>query len=62
MLFEIWYQTHFLYYEYFNHIFSQHFLNYNFHIILNNNTWKQLLGAFFRRPYDVQGVKTETQL
>ena len=43
MLLEIWYQTHFLHYEYFKQVFSQHFLNYNFHIILNNNTWNLLL-------------------
>jgi len=36
MLLEIWYQTHFLHYEYFKHVFSQYFLNHNFHIILNN--------------------------
>ena len=28
---------HFLYYEYFKYIFLQHFLNYSFRIILNNN-------------------------
>ena len=38
MLFETWFQTHFLHYEYFKHGFSQHFLNHSFHIILNNNT------------------------
>ena len=32
----------FLYYKYFKHVFSQHFSNHNFHIILNNNTWKLL--------------------
>ena len=38
MLFETWYQTHFLLYEYCKYMFLQHFLNYNFHIILNNDT------------------------
>ena len=41
-MFEIWYQTHFFHYEYFKYIFSQYILNYSFHIILNNNTWKLL--------------------
>ena len=38
MLLETWYQTFFLYYEYFKHVFSQHFLNHSFHITFNNNT------------------------
>ena len=38
MFFENHYQTHFLHYEYFKHVFLQHFLNHGFHIILNNNT------------------------
>ena len=37
MLFETWYQTYFLLYDYCKYVFSQHFLNYNFHIILYNN-------------------------
>ena len=36
MLFETWHQTHFLLYESYKHVFSQHFLNYSFHIILND--------------------------
>ena len=40
MLFESWYPTHFLLYEYCKHMLSRHFLNYNFHIILNNDTRK----------------------
>ena len=42
MLLKIWYQIHFIYYEYFQYVFSQHFLNYNFYIILNNNTSKPI--------------------
>ena len=42
MLFEIWYQTHFLHYDYFKHIFSKYILIHSFYIILNNNTWKLL--------------------
>ena len=42
MLFETWYQTHFLHYDYFKHIFSKYILNHSFYIILNNNTWKLL--------------------
>ena len=38
MLLETWYLVHFLRYEYFEHVFSQHFLNYNFRIILKINT------------------------
>ena len=30
--------TFFLHYEYFKHVFLQHFLNHGFYIILNNNT------------------------
>ena len=39
MLFETWYFTKhiFLYYKYFKHVFLEHLLNHNFHIILNNN-------------------------
>ena len=38
MLLEIRYQTHFLHYEHYKHVFSKHFLNHSFHIILNNIT------------------------
>ena len=38
MLFETWYQTHILLYEYYKHVFQQHFLNHNFHFIINDNT------------------------
>lgn len=38
----LWYQIHFLHYVHFKHVFSQNLLNQKFHIISNNNTWKQL--------------------
>ena len=43
MLLEKWHQTHFLHYEYFKRMFSQHFLNYGFYTILNINTWTSVL-------------------
>ena len=47
MLFETWYQIQFLHYEYFKHVFSQHFLNHSFHTILNKNTWAPLPNMAF---------------
>ena len=55
MLFATWYQTHFLHYEYFKHIFLQHFLNHNFNIILNNNTWNLLLNRPIFPPFRDNG-------
>ena len=40
MLFETWYQTYFLLYEYYKHVFSQYILNHSFHIILTAQVFK----------------------
>ena len=45
MLFETRYQSHFLLYEYYKHVFSQYFLyflNHSFHIIWNKQPQRLL--------------------
>ena len=38
-----------MHYEYFKYMFSQHNLNHNFHIILNNNTQTTLPNKYFQK-------------